>query len=154
MRLAVLCLCLLPLAAACKGREVTPGPARDEQARPAEPRAAAQPLDEPPSFVGVWAARPDLCANGAWMFTAQGVRTAGETTCTWSKVSKTESGYTLTGDCSAEGRKSRVDVMLLLDPTQPGQMIVTGGPWDVPITLGRCNGPANAAPAAPPAPAG
>lgn len=143
MRVVLLSLCLLPLLTACERRDetVTPGPARGERVQPAEP-VPAPPLDLAPTFVGVWAAKPELCGNGAWMFTPQGVRTAGEVSCTWTKVEKTESGYTLVGPCTAEAETKPEEVLLLLDPATPDAMTVTGGPWDVPISLKRCTGAA------------
>ena len=139
MRLGLLSLCLLPLLAACEDRAepVTPAPV-PARGRAAEPTPPA-PLDEAPSFVGVWAARPELCRNGSWMFTPQGVRTAGEVSCAWSKVEKTETGYALAGTCTAEGVAKPAEAVLTIDPAKPAAMTVTGGPWAGPIALTRCS---------------
>lgn len=133
--------------AACQREAEAPPPAEPVSAAvpaptgdPAETAARAD-VDQPTgqSFVGRWAATPALCADGAWDFTAEGVSTAGEVSCRWTRVEPVRTGFRVGARCTAEGTQtdSAVD-LALTDTAEPRRMTVTGGPWDGPITLTRC----------------
>jgi hypothetical protein len=119
-----------------------PGVARDEQAAaaPTGQAPAAAPLDAAPAFVGVWAASPDLCEGGAWNFGAARLSTAGEVSCDWSRVEETATGWTLQGDCAAEGAAEPATVELVRQGDGAAMALtVSGEPFSGPVTLRRCN---------------
>lgn len=136
MRVAPLLISAAVLSAcgARTGEPVEPGPARDAQPPPAS--EAPAPLTARPTFAGRWAATPQLCRDGAWMFSETGVETAGETSCLWSAIVRTETGWTVAGRCTAEGTATEAQATLTQDG--PDGLTVAGGPWDGPVELGRC----------------
>ncbi|HEX8570085.1 MAG TPA: hypothetical protein VF699_09215 [Caulobacteraceae bacterium] len=145
---AVIALALL--AAAC-GREEGQGdaagtpPAADAVSAAETPAAvAAAPPGQavttvgPSGFVGRWAAQPNLCAAGAWTFAADRLTTAGEVSCTFGKVERTQAGWEIAARCTAEGPPQDAGLTLTLtDPAPPETMTVAGGPFES-VTLRRC----------------
>lgn len=97
------------------------------------------PAVEPARYVGRWAARPELCRDGAWRFETRRVATAGEVACDFDKVSPTASGYEIEARCTAEGASAPQRFTLTMtDPAAPEAMTVAGGPWSGATTLARC----------------
>lgn len=135
-------LMLIPLLAlaACDRAETPPKTTAVAQAPSGEtPTAGPAPAFQPASFVGRWAAQPQLCADGGWVFRTDGVSTAGEVSCTFRKVEPSASGYRIQAACTHEGSVSDGEIGLsLTDPAPPQSMTVEGGPWNGPITLQRC----------------
>ncbi len=105
-----------------------------------EPRApAASSPAAPARYVGRWAARPELCRDGAWRFEAKRVATAGEVACEFEQVSPTASGYEISARCTAEGASTpQTFTLTMTDPAAPEAMTVAGGPWSGATTLTRC----------------
>lgn len=106
MKSATTAALTLLAAAALAGCDQIP----DRQAPPPAPAAAApvaQPTAPPDPadlfFVGRWATGPDLCDDGAWVITAQELRTAGEVACKFQRLTKTPAGYEVPATCWAEG---------------------------------------------------
>lgn len=135
MRRASPFLAVLALAACsderppASGQGPAPAPGATAPARPAEPA----------SYVGRWAARPELCQAGAWTFEPGGVTTAGEVACDFQEVAPEASGWRVKATCVAQAPPQAHDFSLTLtDPAPPQSMTVTGGPWDGPVTLVRC----------------
>ncbi|MCR5876350.1 hypothetical protein LRS10_20705 [Phenylobacterium sp. J426] len=104
------------------------------------PAASATPdVRRQAPFVGRWAASPELCADGAWVFRTDGVSTAGEVSCRFASVEPSASGYRIAAACSHEGSESEGEIGLsITDPAPPESMTVSGGPWNGPVTLRRC----------------
>jgi hypothetical protein len=136
---------LLPAAAAALalcGCEAGQEPAPAKTAQPAPPAAPPEPAGPPPPpYVGLWAARPELCPQGAWVFDRDKVVTAGEVACAFRAVNETRAGYQVMAECTAEGEaKAYHFTLTLTDPAPPRTMTVSRGPWDGPVTLIRCPG--------------
>ena len=146
---AVVVLALL--AAAC-GREDEQGegaaasaasaPSSVAEAPPAASAAPAQAQAAsaagPDVYVGRWAAQPNLCAAGAWTFARDRLSTAGEVSCTFRKVERTQSGWEIAASCTAEAPARDATLTLTLtDPAPPETMTVSGGPFES-VTLRRC----------------
>ena len=136
-------LALVLLAAACGRGEEGAAPARSETAAP--PSAAAAPeqaqaasLAGPDVYVGRWAARPELCAAGAWTFAADRLTTAGEVACSFQQVERTAAGWEIAASCTAQAPAQDAELTLTLtDPAPPETMTVSGGPFES-VTLRRC----------------
>lgn len=112
------------------------GPPATDAAPTGEPTA---PAAEAARYVGRWAARPELCRDGAWRFEARRVATAGEVTCDFDRVSPTASGYEIEARCTAEGASSpQTFTLTMTDPAAPETMTVAGGPWSGATTLALC----------------
>lgn len=139
MRPSLMLIPLLALAA-CDRAETPPKTTAVAEAPAGEaPAPQAEPAFQPPSFAGRWAAGPQLCADGAWVFRTDGVATAGEVSCSFKKVEPSASGYRIEAACTHEGSQSDGEIVLsMTDPAPPQSMTVEGGPWDGPITLQRC----------------
>lgn len=127
----------LLLAACSDNRSRTEAPAGSEPQPTPAPAPASPPVAEAAaSFVGDWATRPDLCAEGRFRVAETGLTTAGEVSCAWSPadVRRTPEGWTIQARCRAEG------------PEQPAELVVTGGHDDLlirgapfePLPLTRC----------------
>jgi hypothetical protein len=135
-------LALLALAACGRedGATLDPGGSVGPPPPPLQQVSPQQPAS-PASYVGRWAARPELCAGGAWVFEEQRVTTAGEVSCDFTKVAPMASGYQVEARCVAQGPPADSTFMLTLtDPAPPQTMTVNGGPWDAGVTLVRCPG--------------
>jgi len=96
-----LCLAGVLTLAAC-------GPAAERSpSAVAPPRAVEEPAPEPaparPFFVGRWAARPALCADGAWVIDEHELSTAGEVHCRFERTTPIQSGFEVEAVCTAEG---------------------------------------------------
>ena len=138
----------LTLLAACGERgepagEVAPEIAMEGAAStaPQAPGATAPaPAAEagPGVYVGRWAAAPNLCASGAWVFTAESLQTAGEVSCRFRRIDRTSAGWEVDASCTAEGPAQDAELTLTLtDPAPPETMTVAGGPLQS-VTLRRC----------------
>lgn len=127
-------LLLLPLAVAC-GQ-----PAPPQKAPVAvNPGSPVPPDILPPTYVGRWAARPDLCASGAWVFSDKTLTTAGEVSCTFTQITANETGWIAEGACIAQ--KPAAAATLVLNTTGAGQtrtLAVSGGPFTAPQVLTVC----------------
>ena len=136
------------LVAACgrqEGEGTASAPASQASVAEAPPAASAAPAQAqaastagPDVYVGRWAARPNLCAGGAWTFAADRLSTAGEVSCTFREVERTQSGWEIAAACTAEGPAKDAELVLTLtDPAPPETMTVSGGPFES-VTLRRC----------------
>jgi hypothetical protein len=123
---------------ACEGPQIA-APAKIAAAPPVAPIQPADP--PPPAYVGLWAARPDLCPQGAWMIDEDKLATAGEVGCAFRSVSPTPDGFAVTATCTAESEPQRYRFNLAVAGAGAAQkMTVSRGPWDGPVTLVRCSG--------------
>lgn len=133
MKHLALCLVVLPLAACDPARPPAKAPVAVNPGPPG-------PLQsQPPSYVGRWAASPDLCAAGAWAFTDKTLTTAGEVSCAFEQVTATDTGWIAEGACTAEGLTEAA--VLVLNTTRAGPartLAVTGGPFTRTPVLTRC----------------
>ncbi|MDD3837758.1 MAG: hypothetical protein PHG43_07970 [Phenylobacterium sp.] len=122
------------------GPEPPPAPAVAAEA-PAPQQGPPPPEPPPPAYVGLWAAKADLCPQGAWVFDRDRVVTAGEVACEFRDVAETDTGFQVTAACAVDGvtRPYRFS-LLLADPSPPRSMTVSRGPWLGPITLIPCAG--------------
>lgn len=128
-------LLLLPLTTACG--EPAPPPQKAPVA--VNPGPPVPPETLPPTYVGRWAARPDLCASGAWVFTEKTLRTAGEVSCTFTQMTPNETGWIAEGACIAQAPAA--PATLVLNTTGAGQtrtLAVSGGPFTAPQVLKAC----------------
>jgi hypothetical protein len=137
-------LALILLTAACGQREgeEDAGQSSVAEAPPAASAAPAQAqaasTEGPDAYVGRWAAQPNLCASGAWTFAADRLSTAGEVSCAFRDVERTQSGWEIAATCTAEGPAKEAELVLsLTDPAPPETMTVSGGPFES-VTLRRC----------------
>ena len=134
---------LLLLAAACgreEARELAPdgSAAAPPSAAVAPEQAQAASTPGPDVYVGRWAAQPNLCASGAWVFAADRLTTAGEVSCTFSEVERTQAGWEIAARCTAQAPAEDATITLTLtDPAPPETMTVSGGPFTS-VTLRRC----------------
>lgn len=124
--------------AACRAEP--PPSAQAAQVPPPAP-TPTPPEPPPPPYVGLWAAGPDLCPNGAWVFDRDRVVTAGEIACEFRDVAATSSGFQVIANCLVDGEAKPYQFNLTLtDPAPPRSMTVSRGPWRGPITLMNCPG--------------
>jgi len=120
MRLLVLvCVCVLT---AC-GQSPPP---------PAQPQTAA-----PVSYVGLWAASADLCANPPWRIQDRAISTQGEVHCDFNDVREVPGGYDVDATCYAEAPPAPYMLQLRLTET-PHTLTITGGPWPADTRLIAC----------------
>ena len=103
-------------------------------ASPSRP-AAASPAPQTAGYVGRWAASPDLCASGAWVFAADRLVTAGEVACEFQQVTPDARGWTVAASCTAEAPPA--PATLRLERAGGGALAVSGGPFQ-PVTLRLC----------------
>ena len=128
-------LLLLPLmlASACdNGRE---GPAESPTAVVSDEAAREPPAPPRDGFVGRWAASPELCASGAWVFTGSQMVTAGEVACDFRQIRVSEDAWDVDATCTAEGPPQPATLRLARAPG--GGLRVEGGPFE-PVTLELC----------------
>lgn len=102
-----------------------PGPDRANQ-EPA-PGLSLPPIG-PQRYVGVWAARPNLCRTGGWRFRPDGLVTAGETSCTFSNVTERAGGFDIAGSCLQDGARKPASMRLTFAESAGG-MMVEGAPF-------------------------
>lgn len=116
-----------------------PDPSAAAQVGPAErlPRTLPAPSATTPRFVGEWAVSADGCTAPPWHWTAQGVSTEGEVSCTFSKIDMTPTGYNIDASCSAEAPPAPYQIQLAFAESARA-MMVSGGPWEGPISLIYC----------------
>ena len=103
----------------------------------------------PAGFVGRWAASPELCASGAWVFSPDRLVTAGEVACDFQEVTADADGWTVRASCTAQAPAE--PATLRLSRAEGGGLAVSGGPFQ-PVTLRLCAenwGTATAGPANP-----
>jgi len=136
-RLIPLAAVLLALAACGeKGSKDVAPPGSEPQPDP-PPGPVGPPVATPASYVGVWAASPELCRNGAWNVRADGLETAGEVSCNWNPadVRSGEGQSTVDATCHAEGEASSATLTLAGDGDS---LAITGGPFTG-VPLARCS---------------
>lgn len=56
-------------------------------------------------FIGRWAVHDGLCANSAWTFTADELRTPTGSVCRFGNVSEVPGGYDIAASCSSRGEQ-------------------------------------------------
>jgi hypothetical protein len=135
---------VLGLALAACGPDPAP-PAPEPQAAPppvagpSPTTAVTRDVPQPAGYVGRWAASPELCAQGAWVFEPGRVQTAGEVACDFITVTQGPDGYAVAAKCLAEGVAEPQSFHLATSAGAPPQgMTVAGGPWSGPVVLRRC----------------
>lgn len=64
------------------------------------------PAEEELRFVGLWATEAAFCANRAWQFTPDMLRTPAGSQCSFSKVTPVSGGYDIAARCTAEAPPS------------------------------------------------
>jgi len=133
MKPIVLILLALPLAACEPSRPPAKAPVAVNPGPPG-------PLQsQPPSYVGRWAASPDLCAAGAWVFTDKSLVTAGEVSCTFAQVTANDTGWIAEGACTAQGPAQPATLVLNTTRAGPGRSLaVSGGPFPGSQILALC----------------
>jgi hypothetical protein len=114
------------MAAACD--EQTDGAPEPVAPPPAGASARASEAAEAPFFVGRWAAREELCDDGAWVFTERGVSTAGEVSCTFDSAQRVPAGFEIAATCTAEGPPAPYDIRLRYAESAQA-LLVEGGPF-------------------------
>lgn len=114
----------------------TPGAAATAPAGEARLDPAATPF-----YVGRWAAKPSLCADGAWMIDRRGITTAGEVSCVFDRAPSGAGPVEADATCTAEGPPQRHRLKISYAQSARA-LLVEGGPF-APIGLIRC--PADAA---------
>ena len=92
----------LLLLAACQRETAAPAAPPRAERTPAPVQATA-PKTQAPFFVGRWAARPELCADGAWVITERGIDTAGEVSCRFDPPPAGSGPVEVDAVCTAEG---------------------------------------------------
>jgi hypothetical protein len=115
-----------------------------------QPAPSAGGAGKIPAYVGRWAVTPSACDSKAWTVASDQLRSPGPFSCSFTEVTPTLAGYTVLSMCrvgkaAAPGRLVFTMVRL---PSGPS-LTVSGGPFQEPIGLVRCNEPlqASAAPA-------
>jgi hypothetical protein len=129
----------LLLLTACERQAEAPPPAPAE--RP--PASAATPTPQAealPFYVGRWAARPELCADGAWRITERGIDTAGEVSCRFLAPPAGPGPVEVDATCTAEGPPKRWRLRLAYAQSAQALLIENGPFTD--IGLIRCPAPA------------
>jgi hypothetical protein len=121
--------------AACRPEAEAPPPAAQTTRAPAGAPAPAQ-ATEPPFFVGRWAARPELCAEGAWVITDHGIDTAGEVSCGFERPPAGGGPVELDAVCTAEGPPQRWRIRLSYAQSAQA-LLIENGPF-ADIGLVRC----------------
>lgn len=152
MKRIPIALALLTVLAACEkskpeANETSANvvaPANNATAAPAQPAPGAlPPADANLRFVGVWAAEPALCEQGAWRFSERGLETAGEISCRFERINPVPGGYDIATTCIAEGDETRDTLRLRFAESAKAMMVETDKVLQ-PIGLNWC-GPEGAA---------
>lgn len=107
---------------------------------PAEPPPVAQSQAAAPviaSYVGLWAASPDLCTNPPWRIEERSISTRGEVHCDFNEVRERPGGYEVDATCYAEAPPAPYTLQLRLVET-PRTLSITGGPWPADTRLVAC----------------
>jgi hypothetical protein len=100
--------------------------------RPAQAAAASTRT----FYVGRWAADAGLCRDGAWVFTRDGLTTAGEVSCRFEQIRDTAAGVEIDAVCAAQAPPERHTIRLAYAQSARA-LLVEGGPFaDVGLT--RC----------------
>lgn len=102
-----------------------------------QPRPSAK-IEQPPRFLGDWAASAMLCKGGRWRFRKGSLSTAGEVSCGFSKIEPAPSGYDIQAVCSAEGLSAPETIKLRFTESEAA-MTVDSKTFQS-ITLIRCAG--------------
>jgi hypothetical protein len=103
---------------------------------PGDNISAGQAAANEPFFVGRWAAAETACGHAAWEFTASGLATPGEVSCTFNDVMKTPAGYDIAATCTAEGPPESHRISLSYAESADA-LLVEGGPFN-PVGLVAC----------------
>ena len=111
---------------------------RTNQAEP-PPAATPEPAAPPPRYVGRWAAKLELCRDGAWDFQERHLSTAGEVSCDFDRVDEAQGGYDIAATCLAEGNRAP-DRIKLRFAESAGAMLVESKSFAPPVGLIRCDG--------------
>lgn len=123
---------LVGALAACG--EPRPDPEAADQIGPVEEIARSLPEeDSEPRFLGRWATSQDYCNQYDWYFMRDRISTPGEVSCAFDTVQETDSGYTISAICTAEGPPEHFDIQLAFAESAQA-MLLTGGPWSGPQT--------------------
>ena len=129
---------ILLLLAACERQAEAPS-ARTPAVPPPAPAATPASPAEPAFYVGRWAARPELCAEGAWVITERGIDTAGEVSCRFEPPPPGPGPVEVNAICTAEGPPK--PWRLRLAYAQSAQaLLIENGPF-ADIGLIRCPAP-------------
>lgn len=101
-------------------------PANNAVAAPAQPAPGVlPPADANLRFVGIWAAEPALCDEGAWRFSERGLETAGEVSCQFERLNPVPGGYDIATMCTAEGEETRDTLRLRFAESAKAMMVET-----------------------------
>ncbi|RJF91415.1 hypothetical protein [Sphingomonas cavernae] len=106
-------LATLALLSACQKSEPSQNDAAANVSPPAaNATVAPTPPGLPPAdanlrFIGVWAAEPGLCQEGAWRFSERDLATAGEVSCDFDRINPVPGGYDIAAMCTAEGDETK-----------------------------------------------
>ena len=127
---------LCGLLAACNPQSQPP--ARAPAAQNPGPPLTPDPM--PPSYIGRWAATPDLCAAGAWVFTEKALNTAGEVGCTFTQVTPNDAGWIAEGACTAQAPAKPATLVLVTARSSAARTLaVSGGPFARAQVLVACD---------------
>ncbi len=119
------------LLSACGSKEPPIG------ASPAE-RGPAVAVAGPPSFVGLWASAPAVCAR-PWVLKADSLQSPSVLACQFVKVEPTSAGYTVWSTCSVGKAAAPTRLVFTLTGEGNRSLTLTGGPFDEPLALGKCD---------------
>jgi hypothetical protein len=115
----------------------SPEPMTNQATSAPSPAPKVSP-DAPARYVGRWAAKPELCAEGSWNFDALSLSTAGEVACDFRRVQDVPGGFDIDATCHAEGTDSD-EVIALRFGASADRMRVESKTFQ-PIELMRCGG--------------
>jgi hypothetical protein len=107
------------------------------KATPAPSPAPKISPDAPARYVGRWAAKPELCAEGSWNFEALNLSTAGEVSCGFRRVQDVPGGFDIDATCHTEGANGD-EVIELRFGASANRMRVESKTFQ-PIELTRCS---------------
>jgi len=124
---------VLALAACTPGEAQPPATSAPTAPLPgvplAPPGTTLPPADREFRYVGRWAATPELCETGAWVFEAQRLTTAGEVACDFGAVTPVPGGYTIAATCTAEAPPTEHTLHISFAESARA-MLIEGGPFE------------------------
>ena len=95
-------------------------------------------------FLGVWAARPALCGRSEWRISPTTMTSQSGVACVLAEHRPSAGGWTAQAACADLGDGV---VEFHRGRDEPPSLVLSGAPFEVPITLVRCGGPGAPAPA-------
>jgi hypothetical protein len=117
----------------------SPPPSASEVAR--SDSATAADAQSQPFFVGRWASEEANCRDASWVITAEELRTPGEVTCRFQRVTRTAPGFDAEATCFAEGPPKQWTLKFAYAESARA-LLIENAPFND-IGLVRCDDPEN-----------